>query len=301
MTTINWMIACSLLGITLIIFSKLGKKTLRESCGVTPELLPAVPVVLFGIYQYYAYYNGGTNAQASQFVLGYYAVPALLIWSAKKTQNKPVLRDALALASIWLPLVLHWWPMRPQQTRYDKPLVLISTTIIGLIFWVGLRGLNGTKARFRVRLRYIAWTLAAFACLAPTLLALAWLTQFASFAKLQANLRHFSAATFLANLALIFIYTAWVEEFFFRGIIQNLLEKRFGKNFLTLVVASAIFAAEHLSQNTKSWNPGNWSWTYAGLAFIAGLAYGKLYRKTPMILYPVLLHALIDASWSLFK
>jgi len=92
------------------------------------------------------------------------------------------------------------------------------------------------------------------------------------------------------------IFTAWPEEFLFRGLIQNLLAKSLGRDRLAFFVAAAIFGLAHLNNGVFP------NWRYALLATLAGLAYGQTWRKTGSIFASAIVHALVNVSWyALFR
>jgi membrane protease YdiL (CAAX protease family) len=304
MALTSLMVGVLLYVVILIFFNERGQKTIQEACCYCAEaawIFFLAPSGLWVAYLMYTNSVGGINWPVAFWVLGYYLLPSVLLWFAGDAQDSFSILDIPALASIWLPLVLHWWPERKHGAHYDKPLILISVTVIAMLFWVGLRKIKATKVRFSLETGDIKMVTTTLAWLMPTLLACALATHFISPEIFLANWAHFHILGFILKIALIFFYTALIEEFFFRGIIQNMLEKNFGKNAGTLLAASFIFGLGHLSHATRSWNPHTWDWTYLGLAIIAGLGYGKIFRNASSIAYPMLAHAIIDATWSLWK
>jgi membrane protease YdiL (CAAX protease family) len=86
------------------------------------------------------------------------------------------------------------------------------------------------------------------------------------------------------------------EELIFRGIVLNLLLKRF-KSGTALLITTSLFATiyTHLTGNGVFPN-----WTYVGFAFAAGLGYGQSYLKSRNLAVPILLHGCVDAIWRIF-
>ena len=109
-------------------------------------------------------------------------------------------------------------------------------------------------------------------------------------------------------LATVF-FVALPEEILFRGIIQNQLTRRLAKRPQTaLAISSLIFGLAHIN-NSKAplWvleisDTFSLSvpWVYVLLASLAGWFYGRLYQRTGSLAAPVLMHALVDITWSLF-
>lgn len=98
-----------------------------------------------------------------------------------------------------------------------------------------------------------------------------------------------------AAFAGIFFFTALPEEFLFRGLIQNWIERTTCKPAVSLVIASLIFGASHLNNGPPVPN-----YRYFFLASIAGVFYGRAWRKTGSLMSSTLTHALVDTCWSVF-
>ncbi len=84
----------------------------------------------------------------------------------------------------------------------------------------------------------------------------------------------------------IYLATAVPEEFLFRGLIQNTLERAIGR--AALPIASIIFGLAHLPDLR-----------YVLLATLAGVAYGWVYLTTRRITASAVTHALVDWIWVL--
>ncbi|MDE3137564.1 MAG: CPBP family intramembrane metalloprotease, partial [Acidobacteriota bacterium] len=88
----------------------------------------------------------------------------------------------------------------------------------------------------------------------------------------------------------ILVFTAWPEEFLFRGLLQNLLSKSFRSEAAGWIVASALFGLSHIVHGFPNWR-------YVLLASIAGLFYGFAWKKTGSMTASCLVHALVDTVW----
>ena len=97
----------------------------------------------------------------------------------------------------------------------------------------------------------------------------------------------------IGTAAEYFLFVAPAEEIMFRGIVQNLLERRSGK-WLALLAATTLFALiyTHVAGNGAFPN-----WTYVAFAFACGLAYGHSYLRSKSILVPILVHGSVDTIW----
>jgi membrane protease YdiL (CAAX protease family) len=102
----------------------------------------------------------------------------------------------------------------------------------------------------------------------------------------------------LGLACLTFIITLWVlaaaEEFFFRGLLQQLLTRKLEKQALGIVIASAIFGAAHLGFRDFP------NWKFALLAASAGLFYGRAYAQAGSIRAAMVTHALVVTTWRVF-
>ena len=105
----------------------------------------------------------------------------------------------------------------------------------------------------------------------------------------QLNKLILAPATFLG----IFLFTAIPEEFLFRGLIQNCLERIAGRRIVGLIVASVVFGASHLNNGLPIPN-----YRYFLMATVAGIFYGVAWQRTGNLTASGLTHALVDTAWS---
>jgi membrane protease YdiL (CAAX protease family) len=94
----------------------------------------------------------------------------------------------------------------------------------------------------------------------------------------------------LLSLGILF-FTAWPEEFLFRGLLQNMLARASKSDLAGWWTASILFGFSHIT------NMGFPNWRYVLLASIAGFFYGWTWRKTGSIFAPALVHASVDVMW----
>jgi membrane protease YdiL (CAAX protease family) len=90
-----------------------------------------------------------------------------------------------------------------------------------------------------------------------------------------------------------FLLVAIPEEIFFRGVLQNLLESRFGRG-RALALASVLFGLGHFNKGAT------FNWRYVILATIAGVFYGRAWREQRQILASVITHTAVDVVWSVW-
>ena len=89
----------------------------------------------------------------------------------------------------------------------------------------------------------------------------------------------------------ILFFTAWPEEFLFRGLLQNMLSRASHSDLAGWWTASILFGFSHIT------NMGFPNWRYVVLASIAGFFYGWTWRKTGSIFASALVHAAVDITW----
>ncbi len=99
-----------------------------------------------------------------------------------------------------------------------------------------------------------------------------------------------AAGTFAAFL---WVVALW-EEFYFRGMLQQLLTKRLGGTMTGLVTTSVIFGLAHLPFRQFP------NWKMALLAGLAGGFYGWAYIRAGSIRAAMVTHALVVTTWKVF-
>jgi len=199
--------------------------------------------------------------------------------------------EFLILATLGLAVDLRWfegaWPAH--LTAFNKVLLLDA----GIYGFVAVRNLDGTGFDLRLRLRDIATGLREFVLYLPLALALG----------LGLGFLHphpFGSApwTVLMRFAGAWIFTFFLiavpEELFFRGWLQNLLERRVGR-WPALVTTAVLFGLSHFNKRTAHFN-----WRYVVLAAIAGVFYGRAWRRDRRLAASVVTHATVDSVWSLW-
>jgi membrane protease YdiL (CAAX protease family) len=91
-----------------------------------------------------------------------------------------------------------------------------------------------------------------------------------------------------------FFFIAVPEELFFRGWMQNLLERRLGRHWALLTTA-VLFGLSHFNKRAVHFN-----WRYVLLAGLAGIFYGRAWRQERRIGASAITHASVDTLWSLW-
>ena len=247
---------------------------------------PLAPLLIYLIY------CGGVNSFRGKwiaFAAAYALAPALLVFRAR---SRPPGRweDYAAVLAIWLPVELRWmyklWPYPPQLTH---TLTILFALTVGLAAFLLVRQLDGIGYSFEWG-RGFGWAVGLhFVVFAAIAIPLGEAMGFLKYAP--------SVARDLPVVALgIMLFTAWPEEFLFRGLLQNLLSRTLKGQLRGWIAASVIFGLSHINNGPFP------NWRYVLLATIAGLFYGRVWRKTGSIFTSALVHALVDISWhALFR
>jgi membrane protease YdiL (CAAX protease family) len=216
------------------------------------------------------------------------AVAALLLDARRvDEEQRGNWRDFLVLALVGLAVDLRWlqpaWPAG--LSAFNKVLLLDA----GIYGFMALRRLNGVGFDLRMRWRDVLVGLREFAFYAPLGAGLG----------LALGFLHFHAAwprpgQASGSLAFTFALIAIPEELFFRGWMQNLMERRVGRTW-ALILTSAIFGLAHFNKLSAHFN-----WRYVILAALAGVFYGRAWRAERRVGASALTHACVDTTWSLF-
>jgi hypothetical protein len=196
-------------------------------------------------------------------------------------------RDALALLS--LACVLEMGLLRP---AWPYPglgsLPKLYLADVTLYAYLVVRGIRGMGYSFAFRRRTLLIALRELLFFTPFGVGLGLALKFIAFRP-----RLPSPVMAAAAVLTIFLLTAVPEELFFRGILQNLLERRIGRNG-ALIVTSVLFGLSHFHRGAA------FNWRYVLLATIAGFFYGRAWRAERKVLASSITHALVDVIWSLW-
>ncbi len=92
---------------------------------------------------------------------------------------------------------------------------------------------------------------------------------------------------------ILWVVALW-EEFVCRGMLQQLLSRRFNSTIAGLVTASVIFGLSHLPFRHFP------NWKFALLAALAGIFYGWAYLRAGSIRASMVTHAFVVTTWKMF-
>jgi uncharacterized protein len=194
-------------------------------------------------------------------------------------------RDFLVLSVLGLAVDLRWfepaWP--PHFGVFNKILLLNAGIYAFLLF----RQLDGVGFDLRLRGRDLVIGLRECAYYAPIAIAIGLKIAFLHLHPAWPPLPRLAAAW-----PLTFLFIAVPEELFFRGWLQNLLERRLGP-LPALLLTSALFGLAHFNKRSAHFN-----WRYVLLAALAGIFYGRAWRAQHRVAASAVTHATVDTIWS---
>ena len=197
--------------------------------------------------------------------------------------------EFVVLLALGLAVDLRWLePAWPRGLAFISKLLLLDA---GLYGFQCVRGLTG--AGFDLKLRWNDWT--------TGLREWVFYTPIAVTLGLILGFLHWHGRVdrpWMLPLAWLFtfFFIALPEEIYFRGWMQNLLERRLGRT-ASLLVTAVLFGLSHFNKRAAFFN-----WRYVLLAAIAGVFYGRAWRTERRIGASTITHATVDTLWgALFR
>jgi len=228
---------------------------------------------LLGASTFLAYliYAIGTNTFAFSRGGAVAAIIFVPLALAASAERKPVgaWQDFLTVAGIWVTVKFspsHWiWPYPGGRLAYVFTVLLCVNVALGA--FVLVRKLPGIGYNIGWGSRWGFFVLASFLVFGAIAIPLGIRMHFIDFAP---QWHAWSSLPFV-SLAILF-FTAWPEEFLFRGLLQNMLSRSSKSELAGWWTASVLFGFSHIT------NLGFPNWRYVILASIAGLFYGWTWR-----------------------
>lgn len=242
--------------------------------------------------------------------LAFYSIlPVAIAWllqtaAASDPEQRGTRCDAFILLVLGLAVDLRWLEgLWPRGLAGLGKLLLVDAALYGFVV---IRQLRGTG--FNFHLRWSDWKtgLRELVFFAPLVigfgLALGFLHPHANAPR----------PTMIVTWIYILIFIAVPEELFFRAWVQNLLEKRLQPwldsrgaeradrraRILALAITSVLFGLSHF--NKRLTQSAHFNWRYVVLATIAGIFYGRAWRRDRRVPASSITHASVDAIWSLW-
>lgn len=217
------------------------------------------------------------------------AAVAALLWQARQAdpEIRGNWRDFLVLAVLGMAVDLRWFePAWPPHLAVFNKMLLLDAGIYGFLV---IRQLDGVGFSLRLRWRDAAIGLRELALYTPIAIVLGLGLGFLHFHAVWPRLAQVAVA-----LLFTFFFIAVPEELFFRGWLQNLLERRIGR-YPALCLTALLFGLSHFNKRAAHFN-----WRYVLLAAIAGIFYGRAWRQNRRVGASAITHACVDTLWSLW-
>jgi hypothetical protein len=195
-------------------------------------------------------------------------------------------QDALVLVWLLAPVMFGQiggiWNV-PVNLDFMARLFLIGAGAWSFLIW---RKVEGSGYEFRFSPAIARDVLVSFAAYGAIALPLGFGLRFIAW-----HPQWHDVASFLSDYVTIFLFIALVEELFFRGLLQNLLEGLLHSRYGAQAVAAAIFGFSHIRHAPFP------NWRYVALATVAGWFYGSAYRSHRSLMASAAVHALVDTLW----
>ena len=196
-------------------------------------------------------------------------------------------REWLVLIGVGLAVDLRWFEAAwPAHLAVFNKVLLLDAGIYGLM---AMRRLDGVGFDLRLRLRDVAFGLREFCFYAPVAILLGLAMGFLHAHALWPSWKQFGGAYLFT-----FFFIAVPEELFFRGWMQNLLERRINRCW-ALAITAVLFGLSHWNKRTTSFN-----WQYVLLAALAGVFYGRAWWQDRRVGASAITHATVDTVWSIW-
>ncbi|MBV8051723.1 MAG: CPBP family intramembrane metalloprotease [Acidobacteriaceae bacterium] len=253
-----------------------------------PVVLRLIVPAVFGV----PYVLAGSHWSRGNWLVVYLGLPIivgvlLLHASQSDPQQNGDWRDFAVLAVLGLAVDLRWLePAWPAHLSVISKLILLDSALYGFAV---IRQLTNVGFDLRIQLKDLVIGLRELAFFVPIAIPLGL---FLGFLKVQQRIPRVSSAALTLVFTLLFI--AVPEEIFFRGWLQNLLERRLGSRF-ALIVTAILFGLSHFNKRSTQFN-----WRYVLLAAIAGIFYGRAWWSRHRVAASAVTHTFVDTIWSLW-
>jgi membrane protease YdiL (CAAX protease family) len=249
-------------------------KRLSAACALTiPWLVFAVPQGEFDVRMFAGLLTAILAICGVLELGGRKAAPHWCDWAAL----------ALLAFAVELPYFRDAW--RAHGLSGASKLLFVDTGLFGFMV---IRPIGGVGFHLRPRWIDFGIGLREFCFYTPVALLLGFALGF-----LHWHPAGFPWAQFAASWIFTLFFIALPEEIFFRGLLLNFLERRWGAR--TALIASAlIFGLAHFPKRAA------FNWRYVILAAIAGVFYGRAWLARRRVLTSGVTHATVDAVWSVW-
>jgi membrane protease YdiL (CAAX protease family) len=249
------------------------------------------PLLLFGVwllpYLVYGVACGDFRWPALLRLLAL-SVPPLVLYRAAPVRNLALLswQDVIAWSWLMLAVVLRQltgiWNV-PVNLDFMSRLFVIA---VASWCWVFIRPVTNLGYSFSVSWRTLRAAAVNFGGFALCAIPAAYALRFAGWSPHWRGL-----PAFTTSFVEIFVFIAWLEELFFRGVLQTLLSNSLHSPVRGQSAASLAFGLSHILLAPAP------NWRYVALASVAGWFYGSAFRQAGNLVGSSLTHALVDAVW----
>jgi CAAX protease family protein len=250
-----------------------------------PSRVIIIPASLWLFYLLYATGMGILESRAALAMAIYLTIPFLAFGLSRNL-------EPLVILWLWLPLelgiirnLLITHRTGPDAHYVFAQLLAFDAGILAFAVW------NTTPAigyRFEISRKITSTGVIQFLLFAAIAIPLGLAIGFIRYTFTTSKL-YPAPLSFLG----IFFFTALPEEFLFRGLIQNWIERTTKNQAFSLIAAALIFGASHLNNGPPLPN-----YKYFLMASVAGIFYGRAWRSTGSLMSSSLTHALVDTIWS---
>lgn len=263
----------------------------RELIGRRRGKVLGVALLLVGAYSAYALVVGRFRWADVGVCLVYLLIPAAAVTVWRPKAEGLTIQDGLAIVALWFPIEFDWIRLASIPPNQGQGLAKIIGLIWAVFLFLVVRRLEGVGYTFELKLSEVKRAGLYFALFAAFFaIPIAVPTHFAASSPTMRP-----ASEIAVSIIGIAFFIALPEELLFRGLIHNLIARRFrGEPMLALAVSSLVFGLAHAN------NPDEPVWVYVALATIAGWFYGLTYIRTGKVTAAALTHWLVDSYWSIF-
>lgn len=294
------LLALAVFGVVFLPIPALGVARWRGSArrwlqrGPVPRtaLLLAVPAILHLVH------GPATGAVDTGFLWQYavYAgVPAALVLHASRDVGDPLRAPGRTLGAVlvlWVLLDFGWvTPFRVPAGEEGLNLMRLLVLVLTLVLFVVCAPVRDLGYTFRISRGDAGRAFTALVAMAVVLVPLGLGIGFLEYGWVP-----FDPLEWAVMAVALYFATTLHEEFLFRGLVQNTVEKTWGgprAALWGLVVGSVVFGVVHLN------NPPAPNYAYVLMAGLAGTAYGWVWLVTRKVTVSALTHLAVNWIWML--
>ncbi len=244
----------------------------------------------------YLIYSAGTGTfHWRQFIWLAILTTAVSTWYVLR-QQKQFYADLLFLALMAAVLLLKVFPRLYIELSPRVPAAILGQLMwyrTGILAVLSIRGMSGINFGFLPTRRDWWIGIQQFVLFIPVAVGAGMAIRFVQ-PHLVSPVWWKAVLTAVLTFAGILWVVALAEEFFFRGMLQQMLAKRFSSTTVGLIAASLLFGVAHL------WFRAFPNWKFAVLAAIAGIFYGLAFIRAGSIRASMVTHALVVTTWRVF-